>query len=204
MQRYAVDIVLVPPDHILDKLIEINSTALKNGQAWGPLGKDDFVPHISLAMGGIETEDLNETRKIVESVSRKHDPVTIKLIELIFDEKPDGSRVYEIRAEKTSTLQTLHEGIMDSLKNYFSYDLKKENLYFKKGEEISDPHFINEYREKYSYANFDSHITIRTKIPVGEEYLPMIFKVNELAMFQVGKMTTCRRKLFSLLMSSQL
>lgn len=57
MTKIAIDIVLLPPEEIMNKAIEINQQLADDGIK---LNKKDCLPHISLCMGVISEEDLPE------------------------------------------------------------------------------------------------------------------------------------------------
>ena len=60
MSRIAIDIVLLPPEKIMDLVIAINKEEAKKGNSKGELNKVDFLPHLSLAMGTIEEKNLEK------------------------------------------------------------------------------------------------------------------------------------------------
>lgn len=195
--KIAVDIVILPPEEVMEKIIAINREAVKRNEAWGMLGSDDYFPHISLVMGGVRSDDLDKVNTIVDGIVKDYLPMKIELFELSHSKK-SNSEMYFIRANKTEALQKLHESLMDSLKPYFFHDCTKESLYKKPGEEIANPHYINTFFEKNSYIAFDPHITLRTKAEYGRDELPIIFTATAIAICHVGEMTTCR-KIISLL-----
>lgn len=196
-KKLAVDIVILPPEDVIDKLISINQEAGAKNEAWGSLGKDDFLPHISMAMGGIEQNNLETVKSIVEEIAKKFNPILIELNELYYSEMADGARMYCMRAKNSAELQQLHEGLMNALKQYFSYDCTKGTLCSKADEKVTEPDYINNFATLYSFENFDPHITTRTKTAYGQEVLPLKFVATKLAACHVGIMTTCRKELFA-------
>ena len=196
-KKIAIDVAILPPSDVMERLISINRQAATKNAAWGLLAKDDFLPHMSLVMGGVESESLETVRSIVEEIVKKAKPIPVELNELFYAEKKDGSRIYAIRAKNTPELQQLHESLMNGLRQYFSYDSTKESLYSKSGEKVTEPDYINKFLESYSFEAYDPHITIRTKKPMGQEDLPLKFIATQVAACHVGIMTTCRKKLFT-------
>lgn len=201
-KKLAVDMAILPPIDVMEALIAINQQAASQGAAWGPLAKDDFLPHISLAMGGVEHENLGAVRDMVERVTKRFSPIPVELNELSYVEETEGSRFYAIRAKKTPDLQQLHESLMNGLRQYFSYDCTKETLFSKLGEEVTKPDYINKFATLYSFKAFDPHITIRTRRAMGQEVLPLKFTATKVAACHVGKMATCRNVLFEVGMAS--
>lgn len=196
IQKLAIDIVL-PPIDVMDKIIAINRQAADKNAAWLQLAKDDFIPHLSLAISGVRKDSIEKVKSTVKDIAKKLSPLPMELSELYYVQKPNGSKIYGIRAINISELQQLHESLMHGLKQYFSYDCTKDSLFSKPGEQVAQPDYINGFVAKNSFGAFDPHITIHTKEAVGQELLPLKFKATEIAACHVGQMTTCRKKLFS-------
>ncbi len=196
-QKIAADVALLPPVDVMEKLITMNQQAAAKNAAWGPLAQDDFLPHLSLAMGGVEHNSLVTVRSIIEEIARNVEPVPVELNELYYAEETDGSRFYALRAKNTPELQQLHESLMNGLRRYLSNDCTKETLYSQPGEEVTEPDYINTFATSHSFKAFDPHITIRTKEAVGQEILPLKFTATKVVACHVGIMTTCRKELFT-------
>jgi len=195
MRKIAVDVAILPPKEIMDLVIAINKREARRGQARGPLGKTDFYPHISLAMGTIKEEEFNKVIKIVTDILRNQKPLKIELTELAYATKSDGSKTYGMRAKKTEEIQRLHEKLMNKLLPYFSFEATLEELYKKENEETEPPSHVNTYYQKSSFDNFDPHLTLRCK-EVAFNKFPIIFTASTIAICHVGTQTTCRKILF--------
>ena len=195
MGKLAIDVVILPPEEIMDKAISINLKEAERGNARGPLAKDDFYPHISLAMGTIKEEDFEKIKEIFMKILEKQNPLSIELIELDCATKSDGSKSYAMRAQKTEEIQKIHEELMNNLLPYFSYDATLEDLYKKESEETKPPSHVNTFHEKFSFENFDPHLTLRCKKVEFNDF-PVTFTASTLAICHVGTETTCRKILF--------
>ncbi len=145
----------------------------------------------------------NKLIAVVEDIVKKFSPISIELSELYYKEKPNGSRVYAIRVKKTPEIQRLHENLMNELRQYFTHDCTRNSLFSKTGEEVTEPDYINKFSTLYSFEAFDPHITIRTKEAAGEEILPLKFVATKVAACHVGIMTTCRKELFTVEMTTK-
>lgn len=195
MTKIAIDIAIIPPEEIMDKIIAINKKEAERGNARGPLAKDDFYPHISLAMGTIKEEDFEKVKEIFAKILENQNPLNIELTELDYATKSDGSKTYGMRAKKTNEIQKLHEELMNNLLPYFSFDATLEELYKKENEDTKPPSHVNTYHEKSSFENFDPHLTLRCKEVEFNEF-PIIFTASTIAICHVGTETTCRKILF--------
>ena len=201
--KIAVDVVLLPPNDVIDKIIAINEQAATKNLSWGSLGKDDFLPHLSLAMGCVEHDSLETVKSVVEAVASKFAPMTIELFELYYAEMPNDAKMYCLRAKNIPELQQLHENLINELQQHFSYDCTKESLFSKPGEDVKEPDYINKFYSSYSFEAFDPHVTLRIKEEVGKDALPITFTANEVAACHVGIMTTCRKNLFEVQMGAK-
>ena len=201
--KIAVDVVILPPNDVMDKIIAINKQAATAGLAWGPLGKDDFLPHLSLAMGCVQHDSLETVKSVIEAVSNKFEPILIELYELYYADMPDNAKMYCLRAKNVPELQRLHENLVIELQQHFSYDCTKETLFSKPGEVVKEPDYINKFHSSYSFEAFDPHVTLRIKEEVRHDALPITFTANAVAACHAGVMTTCRKKLFAVPMRAK-
>ncbi len=120
MEKLAIDVVIIPPEEIMDISIKINKIARKSGNYYGPLSKDDFYPHISLAMGTIDEKDLDEVKEIVKSVIKGYKPIDIEISNLSLGTKKESDKMYYLEINKNSELQKLHEELMNELDKYLT------------------------------------------------------------------------------------
>ena len=67
MGRIAVDVVLLPDETMTDKAIEMNAKLVKQFGSEIVLHKEKCLPHISLAMGCIDEEDITFIEKVLET-----------------------------------------------------------------------------------------------------------------------------------------
>ncbi len=199
MTKIAIDIVIIPPEEIMDKVIAINQKEAKRGKAWGVLAKDDFYPHISLAMGTIKKEDLNKIKEILTEILKTQKPLKAELTKLYYALGGDGSKSYCLRMKRTKEIQKLHEELMNKLLPYFSYDATLNELYKKENEETKTPDYINKYYAQFSSENFDPHLTLRCKEVEFNDF-PIVFTADTIAVCHAGTQTTCRKILFQMIL----
>ena len=194
MNKIAIDLVLLPPQEIMDLIIDINKKAAKKCQARGPLAKDDFYPHISLAMGTIKEKDLLKVEKVVKKIAQRYSSLNIELNQLKSILKKDGSKSYALSVKKTPTIQKMHEELMKALLPFFSYDATVDELFKKEGEETKAPSHLNEFQE-HSFSKYYPHVTLRCK-EVEPIHLPINFKASVVAICHTGTEGTCRKILW--------
>lgn len=195
MAKIAIDVVIIPPEEIMDKVIAINQKEAKKGNARGPLARDDFYPHISLAMGTIKRGDLNRVKKILTEILENKRPLKLEFTGIYYATKSDGSKSYAFKVKNNPYLRKIHEEIMDQLLPFFSYDATVKELYHQENEKTEPPGHVNKYRDKSSFKNFDPHLTLRCKEAKFNEF-PLNFTASTIAICHVGTETTCRKILF--------
>ena len=118
--KIAIDVVLLPPEEIIDKAIEINKELIKQNDRV-ILNKENCIPHISLCMGVIEEEALPEIQKILQNVSEQFSSVEIEIEKLrIYTSPFDGLKASSFQIKKEEKLQAFHEEIVRKLEHFFS------------------------------------------------------------------------------------
>lgn len=195
MSKIAIDIVLLPPEEIMDLLIEINKKEAEKGNAKQLMGKDDFIPHLSLNMGCVNQEDLPKIYDLVKQIATKFSPIPIELYEIFYGTDSKGERSYAFVARKGGKLQQLHEELMDGLKSFISYEATVEMYFTKEGEKLDAvPKGIPMFKER-NRENFSPHITMLCK-ELEYKDLPIKFIASRLVVCHSGIHTSCRKILF--------
>jgi 2'-5' RNA ligase len=220
MAEIAVDAVSLPSDEMMDKAIEANRELLQQcigfpqGGVPGKivLDKKNCLPHISLAMGCIDEEDIADIEKVLQTIAKQYSLEQLSVIDIHVGTSSAGEKVSVFQIEKTEALQSLHEEVMQRLAPYFSYDVTADMIFSRFPRSGVPPPeagestllWIKKYPEKSSFENFFPHITIG----YGEidDYsfgsreagsLPMRFTASKLALCHLGNHCTCRKVLAS-------
>ena len=202
MAKKAVDVVLLPDEEMTDKAIQANVEIVTKFGSEIVLNKDNCLPHISLAMGCIDENDINSIKKVLELVSEESPLSDLKAIDIRTSINTKGEKVSVFEIEKTKDLQSLHEKVMKKVGSYFSFDVSSDMIYG--DEEVAETTllWIKNYPEKVSYENFFPHITIGygeiENIP-----FPIKFKASRLALCHLGNHCTCRKVLVSIDLNRQ-
>ncbi len=191
MVKKAVDVVLLPSEEMADKAIEANRELLKQCPNKIILDKKNYLPHISLAMGCIDEEDIADIEKLLEATVRQHSLPELSVIGLHTETNSAGEKVTALQIERINVLQSLHEHIMHKLAPYISYDVKADMLL--PSSEVSDSTllWIKNYSEKSSFGNFSPHITLGYG-QISDFSFPAKFLVSKLALCHLGNHCTCK------------
>jgi 2'-5' RNA ligase len=199
MSRIAVDVVLLPDEKMTDKAIGINAELVKKFGSEIVLNKENYLPHISLAMGCIDEVDIAPVEKVLEEIGKGTSLPDLKVVGVRASGNSKGQTVSVFEVEKTKELQLLHEEVMNTLAPYLSTDVTEDMIYGDQPVAGSTLLWIKNYREKVSFENFFPHITIGYgRI---ENHVPAItFAPSELALCHLGNHCTCRKVLVSIIL----
>ena len=194
MNRKAIDVVLLPDGTMTDKAIEANKELVGRYGAKIVLNRDCCLPHISMAMGCIDGQDVPAIENVLRELAKKSSLGPIRVIGIHASTSALGETVSAFEIAKTNALQHLHEEITTTLTSYLSYDVSAVMLY--DPAEVREPtlEWIRNYRLKSSFANFFPHITIGYG-QIGGLSLPIEFIAEKLALCHLGNHCTCRKVL---------
>ncbi|MBU0472309.1 MAG: 2'-5' RNA ligase family protein [Nanoarchaeota archaeon] len=191
-ERIAIDIALLLPEEINNKVMQINKALIKEFPPNIVFNEKNCFPHISLFMGVIEKEKLPEIDKVLASIIEKFQVLKLDVKEIDEGETlPDGYKTPSFKITRNAELQLLHERIMDLIRPLSSYDATADDCY--NPSEIKDLTFewINKY-PKYAYKKFNPHITLGSGITNYNDF-PIKFSVSRLVVSQLGNYCTCRK-----------
>lgn len=194
MGKIAIDVVLLPPEEVMDICIEVNKGVKDKLFV---MSKKDFIPHNSLCMGVIDENELPKVFKVLQKLKPelKPIPITIKSID-----RASGTRKSDwFKIEKNDILQRTHEKIVRALKpilEFQSNDL--DILYRKPGEKVGTiPRTLSEGYLNFSLEKYNPHITLGGREARWKTF-PMNYLATEMAVFHAGDHISCRKLLFKL------
>ena len=187
MSKIAIDVVLLPPEKIMDKAIAINQQFPDDPIK---LNKHDYLPHISLCMGVLDKKNLPEVKKILDNIGKN-----FSTLDLTIDKINKKEVCFEIR--KTPELQRLHEEIMTKLEHYLTHDATTDTVLSIMPVGVKTLDWINNYENNSSFTNFYPHITLGVS-NLEEKELNINFKTSKLVLCHLGNHCTCHKILHSI------
>lgn len=194
MGKIAVDVVLLPSQEMAQVAIKANRRLLLDHRGGIVLDSESCLPHVSLAMGCIEQRDVDDVGGILHSLAHRHRIESLKVAGIHIETNSIGRQVSSVRIERDDAIQALHEDVMERLAEYVSYDVAAEMLVSPSEVETSTLLWIENYRDKSSFANFFPHITLG--YGVLEDFpLPASFTPSKLALCHLGNHCTCRKRI---------
>ncbi len=196
MSKIAIDVVLLPDEYMNNQAIEVSKRQSGKFNDKIVLHKDNCLPHISLAMGAIESSDLPEVNKILQEIASHFSTFKLTADSYRGNKIPSGEIVSQFTLEKTSELQSLHNMVMNKLKPFLSYDVSVNMIFSPPTVEEITLYWIRNYAEKSSFEKFQPHITVGFG-KVDDVNAPITFTASTLALCHLGNYCTCRKILFS-------
>ena len=193
MAKIAIDVVLLPSEAMADKAIEANRQLLGSSGERIVLDKESCLPHVSLAMGCIEEKDIGEIGEILRGIAGQCALDRLKVAGIHVGTNSVGEKVSALQIERTETLQSLHEEIMERLAPHLSYEVRADMII---GSPVSESTllWIRNFPEKSSFERFFPHITIGYG-EVRDFPFPVGFRPSKLALCHLGNHCTCRETL---------
>jgi 2'-5' RNA ligase len=196
MGKIAVDVVLLPSEQIMDRVIEANRELLRQSPDKIVLNKANRLPHVSLAMGCVEETDVAAIGRILRDLAKSHSPGELTIAGIQIGTNASNEKTSLLLLKKTDRLQGLHEAVMRQLASYFSYDVSTEMVLSPPEAEPSTLLWIKNYPQKSSFERFSPHITLGYGQTVNVPF-PSEFFASKLALCHLGNHCTCRRILTS-------
>ena len=105
MAKIAIDVVLLPPENIMDNAIEINKQFADDPIK---LNKENCLPHISLCIGVLEEENFPKIEEIINEISKQFSKLFLTI-----DKISSKHACFEIK--NNEMLQKLHEEITKTI-----------------------------------------------------------------------------------------
>jgi len=199
MRQYAVDVVILPPDEIISKAIELNRMIIRSNPPKIKLNKENCIPHISLSMGVLKDNDREVFVHELKTLTGNYKPLSLECSGIYAVEIPTGEKISGIAIENSNELYALHKDVMELSGRYMTDDATGDMVYSPPPVEDITVQIIKDYPQQSAFENFRPHITLG----VGEMFDPeftTVFTASELALFRLGNYCTCRIKLAEILL----
>jgi len=195
MIKKAVDVVLLPDVAMVEKAIEANRRLIARFGEEIVLNSANCLPHISLAMGATEENDIGDIERKLAVLASETKLGTLRIIGISISKDANGREVSVFVLERTRELLSLHEQVMAGISPYFLENVAEDMVNAEKVSETTLS-WIRNYAEKSAYARFLGHITIGYGAIEWDE-LPIEFTASKLALCHLGNHCTCTEILAS-------
>jgi 2'-5' RNA ligase len=177
-----------------DLVIGANARLVEKFHSDIVLDKNGCLPHISLAMGCVDSEKLPLLSQALEPLI-ENAPRRLKSLGITKSFNSAGV-ISSVSIERSAELQSLHEKICNIAKPFFTFDVAESMLAGGRAD-ASTLEWIRSYSAKSAYKNFSPHITIGFgDLDVCK--LSDDFTVSRFAICRLANHCTCVKVLWSI------
>jgi len=199
MSKIAADVVLLLPDEANDLAIRLSQDIAEKYGDDILLNNDNCLPHITLRMGLIETENIIESENILDKLAEEFLPINLEISSLKVSDRKDGTKASSLTMRKADNLIALHYEVVDRFADLFSYDNLSLDMFYsppvfeKPPSYWEDGSVETEIRERYS-----PHVSLGFGVTeISDMEFPIRFTSKQIALCHLGRHSTCRKVLTS-------
>ena len=195
--QIVTGIVLIPPEKILQLAITLNKSFPDTAKENYVLDAKKCIPHITLLMGIISQNQLEEITLKLNNIAEKFSALNLWATGFTSSPHPDGKIFSILTIKKSSEIQKLHETILEELTPFFSWNgVEKEMFYSLPPVRESSSFWVEGFERSSSRENYDPHISLGFA-ELKEQFTPRQFTASKLALCHLGSYCTCRNVLWS-------
>ncbi len=191
MKKFAINVVILPPDQVMDLALEWNQMLCKARPANIALGKSQYLPHISMVMGCIREEQLDQANALLQSIAAKHSALNLQVPNIRTVSGASGNSVITLDINLTRELAALHESIVDAFRPLLTQDADESAINDIPPISSDAIFWINHYIPDQCFDQFWPHITLGFGDP-PPNFRPISFQGSRLAICHLGNHCTCR------------
>jgi hypothetical protein len=198
VELLAMDVVLLPETSISVACIDYSRQLAEIYDSEIRLNKHDCLPHISLSMGILRRNKIDELS--VEIAKTVGECCNLKLEAVAVESGEDEGRSVSLQLAKGRELVSLHEAVMTITSQYFSHDVSGQMFFDELNVNQTSLNWVADYPETSAYKNWEPHITLGYGKALSEIEIRGTFSVKALALCHLGNHCTCREVLFEIAM----
>jgi 2'-5' RNA ligase len=192
MSKIAVDIALLLPEAINMICIDINQK--EYSEKYSDLSKSDNHPHITMAMGVIDKNDIEEVNNKLQKVVKNFSKLDLEIIKTYHQLTPENKISYGFEIKLTDEIKKLHGKIMKDLLPMFSYNVTSDMFFLDSEEKFSEVSkvWVESYGVNHSNPdNYHPHISLKCRKAEYNNF-PEKFIASKVAFCHLGNYCTCR------------
>ena len=191
MKKIAINVVLLPPDPVMDMALEWNQMLCKVRPANIALGKLQYLPHISMVMGCIREDQLAQANTLLQSISSQHSALSLQVPNIRTVKAASGNNIITLDINPTRELVAIHESIVNIFQPLLTQDADESAINDVPPISPDAIAWINHYIPDQCFDNFWPHITLGFGDP-PPTFQPISFQGSRLAICHLGNYCTCR------------
>ena len=191
MKKIAINVVLLPPDPETDMILGWNQTLCKARPANIALGKLQYLPHISMVMGCIREDQLDQARTLLQGIADKHSALALQVPNIRTVSTASGNTIITLDINLTLELAALHESLVGAFRPLLTQDADEAALNDIPPISPDAIAWINHFIPDQCFDHFWPHITLGFGDP-PPDFRPISFQGSRLAICHLGNYCTCR------------
>ncbi len=197
MKPIAVDIVLIPDAPLFDQALSINADLVKNHGSDIVLHATQCLPHISLAMGGLDPDDICHVKQKLHALRRAYPLDNMRhTTGLVYRTNSSGETTCSIELAKDRDLQRFHDMVMEHVGPCFKHSITEDMFVGDGPIAQSSLAWVSAFKAEAAHEHFWPHITLgygkAEAVKVRDT-----FYVDSLKLCQLGNHCTCQKVLAS-------
>ena len=192
------DVVIIPPLNIREYAIQISQQIGGKGKGEFVLGRNRFIPHISLYHIPVKKRQITEFKKTLKKIISESKKGNLNLKNL--KAPKEGSLWIEVN--RPQWLVNLHQKIVEETLVFSDPEFNAKKVWGSTYNAIQK-NLIHEYGSPYVGRYFQPHITL-TILKDKESnwkkvvFQPKKFRVSSVSVYQLGPYHSCQKKIFTI------
>ncbi|KUG20610.1 MAG: 2'-5' RNA ligase family protein [Methanomicrobiaceae archaeon] len=199
----AIDVVLLPPEPIMEEAIRINQ-ALQIACPDQEIVLDNktCIPHITVAMAAVRSGNLPAIARELERIVGKCSPLPLSITGIETHTTGSGEKIAGFVIRRTDALQLFHKTVVSTLRPYALSRVEQAMFARAPGEAVTESSLdcVRRFFEHSSFGHYSPHITLgfgELAGPLPGLSFPLQFHVPKAAVCHLGNHCTCRAILHS-------
>jgi 2'-5' RNA ligase len=190
MSRFAIDVVIILPDPVMQLACSWNRKLAAAQRQSIVLNDPDSLPHISMLMGCLQADRIDDARIALARIAAAYAPVSLAItgVTSVNDTNPVAALDIAWSAE----LSGLQRSFIDGFGPLITQDTVEEDMFGGPPVSPSAINWINRFIPEQCYDRFWPHITVGHGRPDGAQD-PYHFMATRIAICHLGDHCTCRR-----------
>ena len=200
----AIDVLLTPSEIVDQQALHLSALINDNNPSSMQLD-DNHIPHITLLQCYVKESDLTEIKKSLKGLFEIIKAENLYASKMVYNKETEDSFAM-IQIDNTEPLSKIHSEAIIRLKP-FIVKIGNETAFVPNPDgspiDAFTIEYVSEFIEKYSYDNFDPHISLGVAEKVfldslqGNVFQPIRFKSPSLDLYQLGDSGTAQKQLWS-------
>lgn len=184
----AIDIVLLPSDDMMDKAIKLNRS-LSNEYNY-EMGRQDYIPHISLSMSCIHEDNLPRIYSKLKGIAESYSLLELKSDDVSVNDAVAGKPYVGLKIKMNPALMNLQRDIREQIGQFLNYEAGEEMFVEDSDFDLITIDWVKGWEFKKS-EDYNPHMSIGFGHPNFD--LPIEFVTDKIAVCKLGNYCTCRK-----------